>query len=555
MTDLQQRIRELEAQVRALEEQNVRLQVETEEVAAANVNAAMQLVELSEARTRELEAKNAQIAEALRTAEEASLQKSRFLANMGHELRTPISGILGLAELLASGPMSRLQREHVESIAATADSFLELINQMLDFAKAEAGRVELECVAFDLWATIESVAQLLQVRADQKNVDLLFELDSRVPRMVVGDPLRLRQVLLNLGTNAVKFTERGIVLLVAEPWTAPDGKVGVDVRFVDTGCGFTPEVGKRLFEPFVQADASTSRRYGGTGLGLAICRHLVECMHGKLWHRSQAGDGTTFGLQLPLTPVPGTEPEPPRRRVVRLLTVRPNTHSMLADHLHHLGCTVLAEDSPGEADLLAVEDTNDPVAAVQAARARHGDAPVLLFSCHGTQVLESELERLGVVGVMARPVRPSRLGPLLDSGHRGGQDPTHADHCHGLRVLVVEDTPVNRRVLVAQLARMGCIVTSAADGVQAYAWFCARDFDLILMDCQMPVVDGYTASRQIREEEARRGKPRTPILALTANADAGNRELCLAAGMDDYCCKPLRIAQLRERLARWAPSR
>lgn len=554
MTPAELRIRELEQRIEQLELANVRLAAETQEVAAANVNAAMQLVELSEARARELEAKKLEVEGALLQAEQASQQKSRLLAAMSHELRTPVSAILGLAELLATGPLQRLQRDHVEAIATTADSFLGLVDQLLDFAKAEAGKIELERIEFDLWSTVESVAQLLQVRADQKGVDLVFSLDAALPRHVVGDPLRLRQVILNLGTNAVKFTQQGMVRMTVERRPTADGGEGVEVCIVDTGCGFSPEVGKRLFEPFAQAEASTARRFGGSGLGLAICRHLVECMQGRLWFESEPGQGSIFGIHLPLLPAPPKSEPIQRPGRVRIVAVRPSTQALLEQHVTRLGGTVVSESDAGPADLLVLEAAADPLATLQQARRTWCDTPAILVSCPGTQILDADLERLGVIGVMTRPTRPSRFAALLTGRQSAPLEARPGTAAFGgMRVLVAEDTATNRRVLEAQLQRLGCTVVAVEDGAAALVAWRAAPFDLVLMDCQMPEVDGYAATAAIRAEEASTGRRRTHIVALSADVQEENRRRCLAVGMDEFAEKPLRTAELREKLSLWHP--
>ncbi|MEZ5966064.1 MAG: ATP-binding protein [Planctomycetota bacterium] len=557
---LQRRIAELEAE-------NVRLHRQAEDVATANVHAALQMVEVHEARERELQAKNREVEAALQRAEEASRQKSRFLANMSHELRTPLSGIVGMAELLRDSPLRPTQRDYVDAIVRTTDSFLELINQLLDFSKIEAGRVELERVEVDLWRLLEDTAQHMQVGADAKAIAFDFDLDCSVPRRILGDPLRLRQVLQNLASNALKFTSAGEVALAARCCGTPP-TLEIEVR--DTGCGIPDDVAARLFEPFVQADASTTRRFGGTGLGLVICRHLLAAMGGELEMSSVAGEGTTFRVHLPVqtvvSPLPvcaagnahdcapcAWRPEvatPGRRRA--LVRAGARTAPRLRQHLASLGFVADACDV-ADAELLVIECDGDGRAESEALRRLHGPRlPRTVFLVRGAPGAAERGDRCAAFTFLQQPLRPSLLRRAVLEEPSAEPEPTRASKdvdIAGMRVLVAEDTEVNRVVVAAQLARLGCHVVCVENGQAAVEAAAHATFDLVLMDCHMPGLDGYAATAAIRAAEG--AGRHTPILALTANALLGHKEQCLAAGMDDLLAKPLRAADLHMALRRF----
>ncbi|HEB53143.1 MAG TPA: response regulator [bacterium] len=544
----------LERRIRELEEENLLLRMKTQDIASANVNAAMQLVELTEERSRELELKNREIMRALDLAEEASQQKSRFLATMSHELRTPISGIIGMAELLAAGELSSVQRDRVQAIANTAESFLDLVNQMLDYSKAEVDAIEVEQIEFDLWRVNEAVAQLLYVSAQEKNVDLVFDLDPSLPREVVGDPLRIRQVALNLGFNAVKFTSRGVVGFSVRRRVDHDGSEWIEWLVDDTGCGFDEKIKDRLFEPFTQADASTARKYGGTGLGLAISRHLVRAMGGHIEAASEPDKGSTFTVRLPLQAVDEAVDVRVPDRVARVIAARPSTQSMLAGHLPLLGYRVIAADDPTPADLLAFEPASDARVALAELRKRFPSEPAVVVACPGAPIEEAEYASMNVLGVLQLPPRPTVLAGILACQREGGDDEQRGDRDRypGRRVLVADDTEINLVVAREQLRFFGCEVVTAIDGQQAVDKFRAGSFDLVLLDCQMPVLDGYDAAAQMRRFERSAGRARTPILAVTADGSPASEARCQDVGMDGFVSKPLRRAQLAELLEHWS---
>ncbi|MCU0864013.1 MAG: response regulator [Planctomycetes bacterium] len=553
-------LQQLRERLSALAAENAQLRRQAEGVADANARAAMQLLELSEQRQHELELKNAEIESALQVAETASDEKSRFLATISHELRTPISGIIGLCELLLDSRRLADAHEFGASIAKSAEGFLELINQLLDFCKLEADKVELEAVPYDLWDVVESVAELLHIHAERKGLAFHFELGACVPRHVLGDPLRLRQVLLNLGSNAVKFTDHGAVHLTVLP-TANDPHRCV-LRFEDTGCGFDEAAAARLFQPFVQADATMARRYGGTGLGLAIARQLVELMGGRLTWHSTPGRGSTFAFDLPLLQSPACLlPPAAARGTVRLDGFAADSAVLrtVQAHLERRGFAVdVLAQANGTAPVLTLATTSaDDGQGIAMLRRHHPEPmPLLVLAPAGFRIGDAELLRPELTAVLRQPLRPSRLLAAVEAllGHQLTRAATAApatpDSFPGLRVLVAEDTNINRRVAVEQLRRLGCAVDEARDGNEALAKVREQHFDLVLMDLQMPGLDGFGATKAIRTLE--QGTPqRTPIVALTANAMPGDREDCLLAGMDGYLSKPVRKDQLAALLARW----
>ena len=524
------------------------------------------MVDITEAKTTEaaLEMAHAQALAATRA-------KSEFLAAMSHEIRTPMNAVIGLTDLLLDTPLASGQRHLVETVRSSGDVLLKVINDILDFSRIEAGRLEVEHTALDPEALVEEVARLMGQRAAARGLDLVAYVAADVPRDLVGDPGRTRQVLLNLVGNAIKFTDRGDVAVRVHAVDVTDARATLRVEVADTGVGIAPAAQARLFEAFTQADASTTRRFGGTGLGLAISRGLVELLGGRLGVESAVGAGATFWFTLPCDRAGGAAVPvmvtPPHDTRVLVVDDSPASRSMLAQVLGDAGLSVEVAASADEAaELLATGPAPhvmlldeslgvDVLRVVDALGA--GSAPPV-----GLLLLSPRLAGSADAGpAPTRLLKPVRRVELMDALDRVRRPPVEAPatpleparvgSAAVASVLVAEDNPVNQHVARLMLEHCGCRVTVVENGLQAVEAVAAGAFDLVLMDCQMPVLDGLEATRRIRH--LRVPAHRVPIVALTANALAGDRERCLAAGMDDYLAKPVRREDVRQVLARHLP--
>jgi two-component system sensor histidine kinase/response regulator len=520
-------------------------------------------------RTHELEERNQQL-------QVLSRAKSDFVARMSHELRTPMNGVLGMTSLLLDTHIDRSQRRFAEAIHRSADSLLAIVDDVLDFSKIEAGRLQLESVEGDLVEILEQTVEMLAARAATKGIELICDSPpGRLPRVKL-DAVRLRQVLVNLGGNALKFTERGEVILRLSATGAAEGSVGIRVEVVDTGVGIALESQAKIFDEFAQEDASTTRRFGGTGLGLAISRQLIELMGGRLAVSSAPGKGSTFSfeLSLPLADPTAQFPGPPRSlNGIRVLVVHENAAAriLLGKTLRAWSARPTEVASLAEAlsastgasyDALVIDDCLIAASPSfwQEVRGRLGKnlSTIRLLSFVSLSSSGSPVDSL-LDTELTKPVRLTELHraligcsdqstPLTERTVALKKPAGVLPALHG-RILVVEDQPLNREVAIGMLAALGLEVEIAHHGQQALDIIQSRSFDAILMDCEMPVMDGFSATRALRAREP--AGVHIPVIALTADATSTGRAACLAAGMDDHLAKPFRREALHAILTRW----